>query len=225
MGTGKSLLAETLAQRLDLQVLSSDVTRKRLAGLQPTAPARAGYGEGLYTEAWTEATYAHLFQEAEQLLTHGQSVLIDASFQRACHRRHAMKLARRLGAEFFVLECWCPEGESRRRLQARSASSGAVSDGRWELIARQRQVFEPLFEVPPQQHLRADTTQAPALIAEVVVRQLGSLGELPLRSSYPAGKTDRGIPGAPLASCRTPSSKPRELRLVERQADETWCDL
>jgi hypothetical protein len=57
------------------------------------------------------------------------------------------------------------------------------------------------------------------------VRQLGSRGELPLRSSYPAGKTDPGTPGAPLASCRTPSSKPRELRLVERQADETCCDL
>jgi uncharacterized protein len=72
MGTGKSMLAETLAQRLDLRVLSSDATRKRLAGLQPTAPACAGHGEGLYTEAWTEATYAHLFQEAAQLLTHGQ---------------------------------------------------------------------------------------------------------------------------------------------------------
>jgi aminoglycoside phosphotransferase family enzyme/predicted kinase len=149
MGTGKSMLAETLAQRLDLQVLSSDVTRKRLAGLQPTAPSRAGYGEGPYTDEWTEATYAHLFQEAEQLLSRGQSVLIDASFQRACHRRHAMQLARRLGAAFCVLECGCPEDEIRRRLQARAACGGAVSDGRWELIAQQRQAFEPLFEVPP----------------------------------------------------------------------------
>jgi predicted kinase len=138
-----------LAQRLDLQVLSSDVTRKRLVGLQPTAPSRAGYGEGLYTDEWTEATYAHLSQEAEQLLSRGQSVLIDASFQRACHRRHAMQLARRLGAAFCVLECGCPEDEIRRRLQARAACGGAVSDGRWELIAQQRQAFEPLFEVPP----------------------------------------------------------------------------
>jgi uncharacterized protein len=81
MGTGKSILAETLAQRLDLQVLSSDVTRKRQASLQPTAPSRAGYGEGLYTDEWTEATYKHLFGEAERCLSRGQSVLIDASFQ------------------------------------------------------------------------------------------------------------------------------------------------
>jgi predicted kinase len=225
MGTGKSMLAETLAQRLELQVLSSDVTRKRLAGLQPTAPARAGYGEGLYTDAWTEATYAHLFQEAEQLLTHGKSVLIDASFQRACHRRQAMKLPRRLGAAFCVLECWCSADEIRRRLQARAACGGAVSDGRWELIARQRQAFEPLFEVSPQQYLRVDTTQAPALVAEVVVRQLGSIGELPLRSSCPATKTDPRTYGAPLASCCTLSSKPREMRPIERRANETYCDM
>jgi len=48
-----------------------------------------------------------------------------------------------------VLECWYPEDEIRRRLQAWAACGGAVSDGRWELIARQRQAFEPLYEVPP----------------------------------------------------------------------------
>ena len=47
-----------------------------------------------------------------------------------------VQLNRRLGATFCVLECWCPEDELRRRLQARAACGGAVSDGRWELIAR-----------------------------------------------------------------------------------------
>lgn len=207
MGTGKSVLAETLAQRLDLQVLSSDVTRKRLAGLQLTAPSRAGYGEGLYTDEWTEATYGRLFEEAERCLSRGQSVLIDASSQRACHRRHATQLARRLGAELCALECWCPEEEVCRRLQARAARGWAVSDGRWELIARQRQAFEPLFEVPPQQHLRVDTTQTPALVAEEVVRQLAPRGGLPLRSSCPSRKTDPRIyeVGSHLAVHRTAS--------------------
>jgi hypothetical protein len=99
-----------------------------------------------------------------------------------------------------------------------------VSDGRWELIARQRQAFEPLFEVPPQQHLRVDTTQAPTLVAEVVVRQLAPRRALPLRSSCPATKTDPRTSGAPLASCGPLSSKPREPRLVERQADGIFCD-
>jgi aminoglycoside phosphotransferase family enzyme/predicted kinase len=172
MGTGKSVLAEALARRLDLEVLSSDVARKRLAGLRATMSTAAAYGEGLYTAEWTEATYTQVFQEAEGLLSRGRSVLIDASFQRARHRLQAMALAQRLGAEFCVLECWCPEEEIRRRLEARVARGGAVSDGRWELLAQQRQRFEPLFDVPPQHHLRVDTTRPPEVVAEEVMGQL-----------------------------------------------------
>jgi uncharacterized protein len=172
MGSGKSVLAEALAQRLDLEVLSSDVLRKELVGLQPTPPAHAAYGEGLYTTERTEATYAHLFQRAESLLTGGHSVLLDASFQRSHHRTQAMQLAARLGAEFRLLECWCPEDELRRRLEARVALGGAVSDGRWELIAQQRQAFEPLFDIPPWQHHRVDTTGAVEAVADAVVSWL-----------------------------------------------------
>ena len=182
MGSGKSVLAGALAQRLDLEVLSSDVVRKESAGMEPTTAAHARYGEGLYTAERTEATYAHLFERAECLLARGRSVLLDASFQRARHRVKAMQLAARVGAEFCVLECWCPEEELRRRLTARVAQGGSVSDGRFELLARQRQAFEPLFEVPPQRHLRLDTTRPPDLLAEDARRQLAQRAPLPLHS-------------------------------------------
>jgi uncharacterized protein len=172
MGSGKSVLAEALAPRLDLNVLSSDVMRKELAGIEPTTAAHASYGEGLYTTERTEATYAQLFKRAGQLLSQGRSVVLDASFQRAKHRLQAIQLAARVGAEFCVLECWCSEAELRRRLEARVAQGGSVSDGRWELIAQQRQAFEPLFEVPPLQHLKVDTTQAPTVVAEAVAQVL-----------------------------------------------------
>ncbi len=175
MGTGKSVLAEGLAKRLDLELLSSDATRKRLAGMVPTARAYAGYAEGLYAPERTEDTYAHLLQQAERLLADGRSVLIDASFQRARHRMQALEVAERMGAECCVLECWCPEEEIRRRLEARVAHGDAVSDGRWELLAQQRRAFEPLFEVPPRQHLRVDTTHAPGAVVEEVAAKLGSL--------------------------------------------------
>jgi uncharacterized protein len=169
MGSGKSVLAEALARRLDVEILSSDVTRKELAGLQPTTPAPDAFGEGLYTAERTEATYAQLFQRAECLLARGRSVLLDASFQRAQHRTQAMQLAARLGAEFRLLECWCPEVELRRRLEARVARGGSISDGRWELLAQQRRAFEPLFDVPPWQHLKIDTTGTAAAVADKVV--------------------------------------------------------
>jgi len=183
MGTGKSVLAEALARRLDITVISSDVTRKGLAGLPATAPSRDEYEAGIYTPEWTEATYAHLFQEAERCLSCGRSVLLDASFQRACHRLQAMHLAQRAGAEFCVLECWCPEDEIRRRLQGRVAQGDAVSDGRWELIARQRRAFEPLFDIPPRHLLRVDTTPPPDRAADAVIRELARRAPLPWLAS------------------------------------------
>ncbi|MBI3329933.1 MAG: AAA family ATPase, partial [Nitrospinae bacterium] len=177
MGTGKSALAEALLKRIGAireppLLLSSDVTRKRLAGISPTARAAAAYGEGLYSPERADATYADLLQQAERLLAQGRSVLIDASFQRARDRLQAKEVAERAGAQFCVLECWCPEEEVRRRLDARVAQGGAVSDGRWELLAQQRQAFEPLFDLPPHQHLRVDTTQAPERMAEEVATKL-----------------------------------------------------
>jgi uncharacterized protein len=172
MGSGKSVLAESLAHRLDLDVLSSDLMRKELAGLRPTTRVHDAYGEGLYTPERINDTYAQLFQRAECLLSDGRSVLLDASFIRAHHRRQAMQMATRLGAELSVLECWCPEDELRRRLESRVARGDAVSDGRWELVAQQRQVFEPLFDVPPWQHLRIDTSGTPEGVADQVVRWL-----------------------------------------------------
>jgi aminoglycoside phosphotransferase family enzyme/predicted kinase len=179
MGSGKSVLAKALAQRIDLTVLSSDVMRKELAGIEPTTPARTAYGEGIYTAERTEATYAQLLKRAECLLSQGRSVLLDASFQRTSHRTQAMQLAARTGAEFCVLECWCPEEELRRRLESRVGQGNSVSDGRWELLAQQRQTFEPLFEIPPQHHLRVDTTQEPDLAVEFVLRQLAQQAFLP----------------------------------------------
>jgi uncharacterized protein len=181
MGSGKSVLADALAQRLDVEVLSSDVMRKEMAGIKPTTAAHAAYGVGLYTAERTEATYAHLFERAECLLAQGRSLLLDASFQRASHRAQARQLAARVGAEFGVLECWCPDEELRRRLASRVAQGGSVSDGRWELIAQQRQAFEPLFEIPPWQHLKVDTTQAPDLLVEEVLHQLAQRAPLPWR--------------------------------------------
>ena len=100
-------------------------------------------------------------------------MLIDASFQRARHRLQARQMAQRMGAHVRLLECACPEEEMRRRLEARAGRAGVVSDGRWELVAHQRQAFEALCDIPPQEHLRVDTTTDPEATAERVVAALG----------------------------------------------------
>ena len=172
MGSGKSVLAGALAERAGLHVLSSDVIRKASAGVRPTTPIHMMYGEGLYAPERTETAYRQMFEQAESLLAGEHSVVLDASFIRQRHRLQARQLAARVGAEFCVVECWCPEEELRRRLEARVARGDSVSDGRWELLDRQRQAFEPLFDVSPAHHLKVDTTQVSDLVVEAVLRQV-----------------------------------------------------
>ena len=182
MGSGKSVLAGALAQRAGLHVLSSDAIRKEFAGVRPAPPTPMTYGEGLYAPERIETTYRQMFEQAESLLAEGHSVVLDASFILRRHRLQATQLAARVGAECCLVECWCPEDELRRRLEARVAQGGSVSDGRWELLAEQRQAFEPLFDVPPAHHLKVDTTQASDLVVEAVLCQLADRSESPLTS-------------------------------------------
>jgi predicted kinase len=65
VGAGKSMVAQLLSKHTGFAVLNSDVVRKRLAGLLPTARASAAYRAGIYTEAFTRRTYATLCTQAE----------------------------------------------------------------------------------------------------------------------------------------------------------------
>jgi hypothetical protein len=58
LGTGKSTLARGLVREANFRLVRSDVVRKELAGLPPGASARSSFGEGIYTQAWSDKTYA-----------------------------------------------------------------------------------------------------------------------------------------------------------------------
>ena len=144
MGSGKSSLAHQLAMELGLTVLSSDLTRKRLAGISPTARMADPYGEGLYSRAVSQATYTALFGQAELVLSSGNSVIIDASFRRQSDRRMATDLAQRSGAGLCILYLNPPEQIIRERLSRRLKDPQRISDGRPELLAPQKGEFGAL---------------------------------------------------------------------------------
>jgi aminoglycoside phosphotransferase family enzyme/predicted kinase len=130
-GTGKTTVAAALADRFGAVLLSSDRLRKELAGLSPTESAAAPYGEGLYSAARTDQVYAQLRHRAGELLARGESVVLDASWTSARHRKAAVDLARRTYSEFVALECHAPLEVALRRIDARgptaSDATGAVA--------------------------------------------------------------------------------------------------
>ena len=79
VGTGKSAVAGELSCRWGLTVLSSDVERKRLAGLGATEHRYVPYGTDIYSPSFDQATYQKLLEGASKALEAGASVVLDAS--------------------------------------------------------------------------------------------------------------------------------------------------
>jgi aminoglycoside phosphotransferase family enzyme/predicted kinase len=142
MGSGKSSLAGQLSFELGIACFNSDTIRKRLAGIPLDTSVSESYAAGLYDLRTSDATYAELLRLAEAELAAGRSVIIDASFMRRDDRSRSAALAGRYSAAFTILHVTCGDAENRRRLMERSAKGQSVSDGRVELLDRQRQEFE-----------------------------------------------------------------------------------
>jgi uncharacterized protein len=141
-GAGKSTLAAIAAEQLGAIRLRSDVERKRLHGLAPTD--RSGPAQALYSAEATRRTYERLGELAENLLTAGHSVVVDAALLRQGERAALRDLARRLGAPFLLLECVAAPDRMEQRLQQRAAAGTDASDAGVEVLRRQRELAEPV---------------------------------------------------------------------------------
>ena len=156
-GTGKSTLARALAGVLPAEVIDSDSTRKRLAGLSPTERDPSGYGEGIYSAAMTEKVYRELLVRAGKLLARGQTVILDATYTGRADRQQARELAQEFGAEFLIAQCEVAEDVARSRLLTRVDDPASVSDGRWEIYLAQRDTADPLDRAEEPVTRRIDT--------------------------------------------------------------------
>ncbi len=132
-GTGKSVLAGTLAGQLGWTVLASDRIRKELAGLPPEVPAPAPFGAGIYTADWTARTYAELLHRAAALLAVGESVILDASWTSPQQRAAAAAVADQQSADLVQLRCTTPAGLAAGRMAHRQ---GSASDADPAIAAR-----------------------------------------------------------------------------------------
>jgi len=121
-GTGKTTLAGRLADELGAVLLSSDRIRKELAGRTPTDPAPASYRDGIYTPAYTEQTYRELVHRAKELLSRGESVVLDASWTAAVHRAAARAVSNRTHSPLIELRCDAPAEIAAIRLRDRKRS-------------------------------------------------------------------------------------------------------
>jgi aminoglycoside phosphotransferase family enzyme/predicted kinase len=139
-GTGKSTLATALAAETGAVHLSTD-------GLRAD---RLGPGPPRYTEAAKRATYRTLLEQAELALTHGRSVIADATWARRFDREAARDVAAKSLSRFIELECQAPIELAASRAQKRYDTGSDVSDADARIarrLARERDPWPQAFAI------------------------------------------------------------------------------
>lgn len=185
-GTGKSALAGAVADQLGFTVLSSDRVRKELTGLPAEASVPAPFGTGIYSAEWTERAYAELLRRATTLLTHGESVIIDASFSSAKHRAAAAATAADTSADLVQLHCTASPELAARRMSTRAST---ISDADPQIAQAMAAAADPW---PEAQAINTDSGG--------ISGELGDLIQQALRAIRPSSTEQLWHPTRPYMS-------------------------
>ncbi|MFT7476369.1 MAG: aminoglycoside phosphotransferase family enzyme/predicted kinase [Verrucomicrobiales bacterium] len=169
--TGKTTLAQSLATQLNSVRLSSDEIRKDLAGVSRTTHYVAEPSEGIYTTEFTERTYDEIMRQADLILRHGDSVVLDASWSRETHRNKARTVAAAAGAELISLECQLPLSIAKERIVRRFADPMSVSDATPEIVDHLDQLHEAWPEA-----IVIDTNQPFADVESIALEAIRCFG-------------------------------------------------
>mgnify|MGYP001828903880 CR=1 FL=1 len=157
-GSGKSWLSRRLAPDLEAIRLRSDLERKKLAGLGPTADSQSGIESGIYDRATTAIVYDRLLETAGELLRAGLNVIVDASFLSGSHRQLARQTAARSGANFALVRTVASETGLRKRLKHR-AEGTSVSEADIAVLHNQLDSADPLAADELDSAITVDTEQ------------------------------------------------------------------
>mgnify|MGYP005838543711 CR=1 FL=1 len=149
IASGKSTLAQAFARRSGFAAYNSDVVRKELAGMQSRERGGAGFGDGIYTSAFSRRTYDRLLELAAVELHQGRSVILDASYDKEAERCRVVEFCRSHDLDYLFILCSASEKETHRRLARRAQDPAAVSDATQAIYQRQKELFQYPHEIDP----------------------------------------------------------------------------
>jgi len=168
-GTGKTTLAEAIADRLGATHLSTDHVRK-------TNSEQIGLDR--YSEPARRKVYAVMYDQALDHLADGVSVVLDGTHLQAELIREETEKIRRAGGQVAVVNCLCPGEVAVERIEQRERTGESDSEADVDVFHKQRELIEM---VPPDLVcIEIDTTLDQNLQLETFRTQL-------LRSGFPSG--------------------------------------
>ncbi len=145
-GSGKTTLAGALAETLGAIRVRSDVERKRLFGLAPTARSGSAVDGGLYTAEAHQLTYRKLAELTQNIVGAGYPVIVDAAFLEHSQREIFSQLAKNLEIGFAILDLLAPPEILQQRISQREKTGRDASEASVAVLQRQLAYDEPLTE-------------------------------------------------------------------------------
>ncbi len=175
-GTGKSTLAYRLAPQLEPSpgaiVIRSDLTRKALAGVEPTARLPADS----YTPAMHARVFAAMAERAATTLTSDYSAIVDGVYGEEDARRRIAALASHAGVAFDGL--WLRASRDALRLRV-AARRGDASDATVEVLHQQLMTV-----TTPADWIALDAGPSPVQVLDAARRSLAQAGHALTESAY-----------------------------------------
>ena len=159
IASGKSTVADALAESIDIRVLRSDEIRKQLFGLAPEDSAESDFQKGVYSRQATGLTYGKQLMDARELVEKGQSAILDATFGDPHRRDEVRRMAKKTHSNLFFVLCECPDRVIRKRLIERKKRPG-VSDARLRHFDDIKKTFAPFEDIPEKELIRVDSSES-----------------------------------------------------------------
>lgn len=154
IGTGKTTVAEALADLTGGVVISSDRVRRDAAAGRGEVP----YGQGRYSDASRTAVYERLLAEARHVVLSGRTAILDATWSRCAWRDAAAAWARSQSRDAVLVEVVAPRDDVIARLASRAAEGNDASEAGPGLYDAIRAEFEAPDEWPADRRARIDTS-------------------------------------------------------------------
>ena len=149
-GSGKSWLAQQLAEPTAAIVIRSDKERKRLPDIS---------ADDLYLTQNTDRVYALILQLARQVAEYNYSVIVDATFLTIFWRERAQSIAQQMGFKFHILHCQADSRILERRIAQRQTESTNLSNADSKVLHHQLATLQPLAASEQAFTIEIDTSR------------------------------------------------------------------
>ena len=143
-GCGKTTLSQALLEQVGAIRIRTDVERKRLHGLAPTARSDATTARALYSSDATRRTYDHALRLAAGVAAAGFVTIVDGTFLRRWQRDGFRALAAELGIPFVVVAFAATEATLRQRVAERARRGTDASDADLGVLEHQLRTLQSL---------------------------------------------------------------------------------